>query len=183
MRFSIAAAALLALVSAPAAWAQGTVVELDGLKSEAPAGWKMGKADNKFRAYQFTIPKAGDDPEDAELVIFYFGAGSGGSAADNVKRWKGMFQAPAGEVGEGSAKVEKKKVGDVPVTYVDVRGTYLSKFPPFAPNAKTTRKEDYRLIGVVFESKDGPYFFRLVGPQRTVEQNKAAFDRWLGAFK
>ena len=180
-RIAVAAAAWLALTGL--AWAQGTVVELDGLKSEAPAGWKMGKADNKFRAYQFSIPKADGDKEDAELVIFYFGPGSGGGVEDNVKRWKGMFQGAGGKDVDDAAKVEKLKVGDVPVTYLDVKGTYLSKFPPFAPNAKVTRKDNYRLLGVVFESKDGPYFFRLVGPERTVGENKAAFERWVKNFK
>ena len=79
--------------------------------------------------------------------------------------------------------METLKVGDVPVTYLDVRGTFLSKFPPFAPNAKVTRKADYRRLGVVFESADGPYFITVTGPARTVEQHKADFDRWLKAFK
>jgi hypothetical protein len=159
-------------------------VELDNLKSEAPASWKAGKADNKFRAYQFKLPKAAGDKEDAELIIFYFGPGGGGSADDNVKRWKSMIAPPPGKSADDISKVEKFKVGDVPVTYVDVHGTYLSKFPPFAPNAKVTAKENFRLIGVVFDSpKGGPYFLRLTGPQKTVEAHKKEFDNWLKAFK
>jgi len=160
------------------------VVELDNLKSDAPASWKPGKADNKFRAYQFTLPKATGDKEDAELVVFHFGPGGGGGVEENVKRWKSMLAPPQGKTSDDVSKVEKFKVGDVPVTYVDVQGTYLFKFPPFAPNAKVTPKENFRLIGVVFDSeKGGPYFMRLTGPQKTVEEHKKEFDNWLKAFK
>src|SRR5438045_2465437 len=74
-----------------------TTVTLDGLKSDAPTGWKMQEPANKFRAYQFVLPKATGDKEDGELVIFYFGAGGGGSPGDNLKRWKGMFEPPQGK--------------------------------------------------------------------------------------
>ena len=56
------------------------------------------------------------------------------------------------------AKVEKMKVGDVPVTYLNIYGTYSFRFPPFDPNAKTTLRPNYRMIGVVLETKKGPYF-------------------------
>src|SRR5688500_318081 len=72
-------------------------VTLDGFKSEAPSSWKAQEPSNKFRAYQFSVAKASGDKEDAELVIFYFGAGSGGGVEDNLKRWKGMFQPAEGK--------------------------------------------------------------------------------------
>jgi hypothetical protein len=162
---------------------QGTLVTLDGLKSRTPANWQPEKTSNKFRAYQFRVPRAEGDKADAQLVIFYFGQGSGGSAADNVKRWKGMFEPPTGKTIDDVSKVEKMKVGGATATYVDVQGTYLERFPPFDPNAKITRKPDYRRLGVILESERGPYFITLTGPARTVEQNRKGFDDWLKAFK
>ena len=35
--------------------------------------------------------------------------------------------------------------------YVEISGTFLSKFPPAAPNPKVTPKENFRFIGVVFD--------------------------------
>ena len=67
--------------------------------------------------------------------------------------------------------------------YFDVQGTYLSKFPPFAPNAKTITKPDHRMLGIIFESNNGPYFIRVVGPSATVEHHKKGFDEWLKSFK
>jgi hypothetical protein len=71
----------------------------------------------------------------------------------------------------------------VAITYLDITGTYLSKFPPFDPNAKVTRLPDYRSLSVYFGSANGPYFIRMTGPARTVTANKKGFDEWIKAFK
>ena len=175
-------AVVLALAAGARAADQGTTVELDGLKSAAPAAWKKeepSEQQRQFRRYQFRIPKEAGDEEDAQLIVFYFGTGGGGDANSNLKRWKDMFKAPAGE----KAKVETFKVGTVDVTEADIQGTYLSRFPPFDPNAKVTEKPDYRMVGVIFASPKGPYYMRLVGPAKTVEKHKKEFDDWLKNFK
>src|ERR1041384_2177078 len=77
--------------------AKGTVVELGDLRSAAPAEWKEEQTTSSMRAYQFRLPHVQGEDEDAELVIFYFGPGGGGSAADNIKRWKGFFTPPEGK--------------------------------------------------------------------------------------
>jgi hypothetical protein len=161
---------------------EGEVVELDGLKSKAPAGWESHAPSNRMRAYEFTF-KGKDDKVGAEMVIFYFGPGGGGSAEENVKRWKGMMAPPEGKKIDDVAKVEKSKVGEVPVTYLDVEGTYLFKEKPFDPNAKVEQKKDYRMLGIVFESPKGPYFIRVTGPAKTVAEQKKAIDEWLKNFK
>jgi hypothetical protein len=71
----------------------------------------------------------------------------------------------------------------VPVTYLDIHGTYSFRSPPFAPNAKTMLRPNYRMLAVVFESKKGPYFIRMVGPADTVEHYKKGFDEWIKRFK
>jgi hypothetical protein len=158
-------------------------VTLDGLKSKVPASWKSEKPSNKFRAYQFLVPKAEGDKKDAELVIFYFGEGGGGNVQDNIKRWKGQFQPPEGKKIDDVSKVTTMKVGNVEVTYLDVHGTYLYKFPPFDPNAKVTRLPEYRRLGVYWASEKGPYFITLTGPAKTVAQHQKGFDDWLKNFK
>jgi hypothetical protein len=155
---------------------KGTVVTLGEMKSKTPGDWKSQTPANKFRAYQFAVGEA-------ELVIFYFGEGSGGSSADNVKRWKGQFVAPEGKTIDEVAKVENLKVGKAELTYLDIHGTFLYKNPPFDPNAKTERKANYRRLGVVFACDGGPYFITLTGPAKTVEQSKKSFDDWLKNFK
>ncbi|HWY87653.1 MAG TPA: hypothetical protein VNX28_13050 [Gemmataceae bacterium] len=170
------AGGLLLLVNHAAGGDKGTVVTLGALKSTAPADWKSQAAANKFRAYQFAVG-------DAELVIFYFGEGGGGNPADNIARWKSQFLPPEGKTIEEVSKLDKLKVGSADLTYLDIQGTYLSKNPPFDPNAKTERKANYRRFGIFFACEGGPYFITLTGPARTLEQNKKSFDDWLKNFK
>jgi hypothetical protein len=165
---------------------KGTVVEIDGLRSQAPAGWKEQEISEISRQggrlMHFRLPKADDDKMDADLFVFYF-QGSGGSNDDNIKRYKSMFIPPEGKKIDDVTQVETLKVGEVPVTYVDIQGTYKFKRRPFDPNEKPELRPDSRMIAVIFESKKGPYYFRLVGPGKTVGQHKKEFDDWLKAFK
>jgi len=141
--------ALAALGFSAAAGPQktGEEVVLDGLKSKVPAAWKTEKPGNKFRAFQFRVPKAEGDKEDAELVIFFFGPNQGGTAEQNVKRWKGFFIPPKGKDIDEATQVNKMKVSDVPVTYVDIQGTYKFKKRPFDENEKPELKPNFRQLG------------------------------------
>ncbi|HEX5271000.1 MAG TPA: hypothetical protein VFW33_10950, partial [Gemmataceae bacterium] len=181
--WTVALLALGALAWAPgrAEEKKGTTVEIAGFKSKVPGDWKpvelTEQQKNFGRIYQFDVPKAKDDKHDAEMYVFYF-KGSGGDAKANIDRWKSQFTAP--EKGKVESKVEEIKVGDTPVTYADIRGTYKFKKNAFNPNEKEELRPAYRLIGVIFESKkEGSYFIRFVGPAKTVEANKKAFDEWL----
>jgi hypothetical protein len=178
---ALAAAAMLTGLAA-AQDNKGTVVEFGGMKSTTPADWKEEQPTSTMRAYQFKLPRAEGDPEDAELALFFFRNFSG-SVDDNLKRQTAKFEPSAGK-DKVEEKVDKQfKVGPLDAIYQDVRGVYLSKFPPFAPNAKITRKENYRQLYVVFENKDGQYYMTLLGPEKTVEKHKKGFDEWLKNFK
>jgi hypothetical protein len=162
---------------------RGTPVTLDGLQSRAPEGWAEEKPESRFRVKQFRLAAVEDDKDNAEVVIFFFGEGSGGSAKENIKRWKAMFVPPEGKKIDDVAKEERLKINGVPATYFDVHGTYLAKDRPFDPNSPTIRRENYRMIKVVFESKKGPYFFSLIGPAATVAHYKKGFDQFVKGFK
>src|SRR5436305_235995 len=83
---------------------KGTVVTLDGLKSQTPADWVEEPTTSQMRVKQFRLPAVANDKDNAELTIFFFGAGSGGSADENVKRWKSMFVPPEGKKIDDVAK-------------------------------------------------------------------------------
>jgi hypothetical protein len=172
---SIASLALVSLLAAAAP----APVELGGLKSKPPASWKEVPVSSPMRLKQFALPgKKGE----AELVIFFFGQGQGGSAQANLDRWKGQFQPPAGKKLEEVSKVTTTKIGAANATTLDISGTYLFKASPMAPGEPEPRP-DHRMLAVVLETPKGNYYLKLVGPAATVEQNKRAFDAWLKAFK
>jgi hypothetical protein len=164
----------------PAGDGKGTLVDFDGKKSRAPAEWKEEKVAGSLRFMQFRLPKVKDDKADAEVVIF---KGIGGSAKDNIARWKGMFIAPEGKTLDEVAKISEMKVGGAGVHYLDVAGTYKYKERPFDPNSKEERREGSRMIGVVFDGEMNVYHIRMVGYGATIEHYKKGFDDWLQGFK
>lgn len=158
---------------------KGTAVDLGGMQSRTPASWKEEEPSNQMRYAQFRLPKVGDDKRDAEVVIFNLG----GSARDNVARWKDQFLPPPGKNSDDVAKVTEMKVGDAKVTYLDIHGTYLFKAQPFNPAAKAEKLSDYRMLGVIFQTPQKQYQIRCVGPAATVGHYKPGFDEWLKSFK
>jgi hypothetical protein len=188
MRLFIAAVGVVALAAAarvsPAQEKKGVVVELAGMKAATPTDWKEEAIKpGSMRMHTFKLPKAEGDPEDAELALFTFPGGAG-TVEQNLKRQEAKFEPPAGKKIEDVTRVEKAKVGNLDATYQDIHGTLLRKFPPFDPNAKVTKVPDYRQLYVLFETKDGrQYYMTLLGPAKTVEKHKKAFDEWVKSFK
>ena len=151
-------------------------VEIDGKKGKLPAGWKEEAPTNQMRLAQFKIPKVGDDPEDAELIIF---KGLGGSAAANIDRWKKTF----GAEDQAKAKVTDFEAAGGKGQLLDIAGAYQFKARPFDPNAKTEEKKGYAMVALHWEGPNNVYHFRLTGPAKTVEKNRQAFIDWLKSFK
>lgn len=175
--WSVLAAMGLAAVCA-AADDKGTVVNFDGIQSTTPAEWKEEKPSSQMRFKQFRLTKVKDDKDDAELVIF---KGIGGSAKDNIKRWKDQFVAPEGKNLDDLAKVTEMKVSGASVTLLDVQGTFLFKARP--QDTKTENRPDYRMLAAHFQGKSDVYHIKLVGPAKTIEHYKKGFEDWLKAFK
>ena len=180
MLFATALAAVLACGLSAAD--KGVTVEWGGMRSTTPAGWKEEPPSNKMRVAQFKLAQEKGDPADAELALFV--SPGGGTIKQNLDRQEKMFELAKGK----KPVVSKIKVGKEEATYQDITGTYLKKFPPFAPNARITRVENYRLIYVLFEGKDSRgndavFSLRLIGPAKTIAKHKKEFDGWLKSFK
>lgn len=179
----LAVFAVFGLIGGALGQDKGVNVKLEKLQSRTPADWKPEKSAFPSRLHQFRLPRAEGDKEDAEVTISHFGPGEGGGVAENLKRWKDQFVPPSGKTTEDVAKVDKIKIADMEATVLDISGTYKSRNPPFAPNAKEELKPDWRLTAIYVPCKEGPYFLRLIGPAKTVEKHKKGFDEWVKAFK
>jgi hypothetical protein len=152
-----------------------------GVTWTAPASWKEAPA-RPMRAATYAIPAATGDSEDAELAVFFFGQGQGGSPQDNVKRWIGQFSQPDGKSSEAVAKSTEKKVGaGLKATFVEVAGTYTGMGGPMATTK--SEKPGYKLLGAIVEAPEGAVFFKLTGPTKTVEASRKAFEKMLKDLK
>ena len=172
MKFLSALAATACLTAA----ALAGDVEIAGMKSKVPDTWKQEEPTSTMRLTQFKLPKAEGDPEDAQLIIFYFKGGSG-SAEDNLKRQLAKF------AGKPEVKLDKIKVGTREAPYQDVTVTYMAKDRPFDPAAKVTEKKDYRQLYVPLVTDQGDFYPTLIGPAKTVEKHKKSFEEFLKNFK
>src|SRR5262245_13882966 len=61
-----------------------------GVHWTAPAGWKTD-APQPMRAATYTVAAVPGDKANADCVVYFFGAGQGGTVDANIERWKGQF--------------------------------------------------------------------------------------------
>ena len=161
---------LLAGVSSPAASLTFTV----------PDGWVSQKPSSSMRVAEFTLPKVTGDEEDASLVLYFFG-GQGGSAEANIDRWIGQMQQPDGKPSKDAAKRTAMTVNQLPISLVDVTGTYVAEMSP--GSADRLNKPGFRLEAAVIETPGGPYFVKLTGPAKTVARWDGSFTAFLKSLR
>ena len=145
-----------------------------------PQGWQKQPAASSMRVAEFSLPRAEGDPEDAQLVLYYFG-GSGGSVDANLQRWVGQMQQPDGKASSAVAKKDTRNVNGLSVTLIDVSGTYVAETAPGA--TERHNKAHFRLRAGVVETSNGPYFIKLTGPARTIAKWERAFEQFVGSLK
>jgi hypothetical protein len=146
-----------------------------GLHWTAPAGWKAGPPQT-MRAATYAVDAAPGDTTRSECVVYFFGAGQGGSVEANIERWKGQFTT-AGKL--AAAVVSKHTAHGIPMTTIDVAGEYSGLGGPLAPSKPVP---GYRLLGAIVEGPGGNIFIKFTGPSKTIAANKAKFDSLLASF-
>ena len=130
---------------------------------EVPSTWTAVTPSSKMRKAQFKAGKV-------EIVVFFFGTGSGGSAEANVNRWIGQFKEPKEKL---SSKIEKKKIKTATITTVSAKGTYMSG----SPFGQKTPMPNYAMRGTIIECKGGPIFIKMTGPSVDVSKSTPDFDK------
>jgi hypothetical protein len=150
------------------------------LKFIPPAGWIVETPSSSMRKAQYRLPRAKGDPEDGELVVFFF-QGGGGSVQMNIDRWISQFTKPDGSPATDAARTTRKEVHGIPLTIVDVGGTYMAASGPMLAEVKT--KPDFRMLAAVAETAAGPWFFKLTGPAATVVRWESSFYQFLDSIQ
>jgi len=147
-----------------------------GLKWTAPAGWtSQGPA--PFRVVTYSVPAAAGSVK-AECIVYFFGPGQGGSVEANLARWKGQFSRN-GKPAE--AKVAKRAVHGVPVTTIDLGGTYTATGGQVKEGQGP--QSGYRMLAAVAEGPGGNIFIRFIGPERTVTAGQAKYEQLLATLQ
>lgn len=140
-----------------------------------PADWVSTPPSNEMRRAQYRVPGAAGE---AELVVFYFGPGQGGDAQSNAERWASQFLDDKGQ--PVIAKTRAMDAHGIAVTVVEARGNYQSGS---MTGGAVQAKPGYALLGAIAAGGDANWFFKLTGPEATVEAQRAAFDALLQSLR
>ena len=152
-------------------------VEFLGLKAPLPEAWIEEQPSSSMRLAQFLIPGE-DNRGDAELVLYYFGQGQGGSAEANIARWQSQFTTVGGGVVNPSVKT--MTVSGMPVTMVELRGDY-ARGVGMGPAA--TPEPDQILLATIVETPRGNVYIQLYGPAQAVAAQREAYVHFIRNIK
>jgi gluconolactonase len=146
------------------------LVAIGPVKYPVPKTWIRQQPANSMRLAQFGVPTVEGEKGRIEMVVSSFVGGGGGVQA-NLDRWKGQFDSI-----EGEPKIEKIEVEDATITTFDATGVFIHKDFPMQPKGEL--KPGWRMLAAIVELPDrDPYFFKLVGPQRSVGAQAESFER------
>src|SRR5262245_33108167 len=130
----------------PSLLACTTLFAAASLKFDVPQGWVTKAPTSSMRVAEFTLPKVAGDPEDAALTVFYFG-GQGGSVQANLDRWISQMTQPDGKPSKDLAQTTKISSRNLPITLVDLTGTYVAEVSP--GSTERFNKPGFRLRAAV----------------------------------
>lgn len=179
--FPLCALALGACQKAPAEPEGRPAASVDAAPAVKPLAWDAPGAWTKLpdpkpgpEKASYRIPSVGNDKEEADIHVLFYGTGSKGDPAAIVKEWNQQFDPGAvvkrEEIAHASLKIE----------LIDILGTYKIALTPPARGKKQPPvqmvKSNWRLHGAVVRTPDkGNWFFKMVGPDETVQAARSAF--------
>jgi hypothetical protein len=172
-----AAAVAVAVAVVLGADAPPQSIDAGGLTFQAPAAWKSSPPSSTMRRAELKVPPAEGDKDPAELVVFAFPGGAGTVEA-NVERWRSQFK----DAGGNPPRVESRSVKgkNVDVTRVETAGHYFPSQFPGRP--KEPDRPNYRLLGAIVQTPATGYFFKMVGPEKTMLAARDAFDQMIASM-
>ena len=145
-----------------------------------PDEWISEMPSSSMRKAQYKLPGKGNSGA-AELAVFHF-PGTGGSVDANLERWYGQFTQPDGSPTRDH--VEKKIIdaNDLKVIVVYTTGIYLQSNSPMM-GGPVEEKPDFAMLAAIAESSQGPWFFKAVGPQQTIDSWREEFGNFVKTFR
>jgi hypothetical protein len=146
-----------------------------------PKQWTAQRPSTSMRKAQFLLP--GETREaDAILGVFHF-PHTGGSVTANLERWYTQFKQPDGVPSASRAQTRKLKAGGFDVTVAYLRGTYLKPKSPMEMGGETAEVLHEAMLAAVVETPAGPWFFKAVGTQETIDLHRATFEDFMRSVR
>ena len=87
----------------------------------------------------------------------------------NAQRWASQFSQPDGSPAVDAMKTSNEEVNGVPILRIETTGTYVNRM------VSADTFPDYMLLAAIAEGPDANWFFKLTGPEATVEDQRDDF--------
>lgn len=146
-----------------------------------PVDWKSEKPSSQMRKAQYRIPGS-EGSADGEMAVFVF-PGTGGSAQANIDRWISQIKQPDGSDSKEKSEIKNLAINNLPVTIMYVTGTYLKSSSQMMMGGPKEELPEYAMLAAIVETSKDPWFFKMVGPQKTVDHWRPEFDKFVSSFK
>lgn len=174
MTFSRAGISALAisLCLSSSAIAQSPTVTLLDYRTTVPAGWTSRAPSSSSRLAEYTANGG------VEVVVYFFGKGSGGNVQANLTRWKGQFSTA-----DGSALPEtitRDSTGVFPITFAEYHGTYRRGI---GAGSADSVKTGQALLAAIAETPRGTMFVQMFGPSSAVVGQRETFMKFVRGLK
>jgi hypothetical protein len=128
---------------------------------DPPPKWAPIQNTSAIRKATYLVPKIESDPGDTLCTV----TKAGGTVDANVDRWRGMFRDP-------TFKRSAMTVSGIQVTVVELRGEQPDTMALGAEGGVKGRQE---MLAAIIETAPELTFFKMLGPERTVEAAKTEF--------
>jgi hypothetical protein len=124
-----------------------------------------------MRIAEVQVPDASGDAAKACLIVF---SSAGGDVQANIDRWAGQVHDIHGQ--PAKPQVEKKTIEGVPVTIVELEGSYANM-------GEAVPRENWMLRGAIVEGPGGLLFIKMTGPAGQMNAAASGFDTMIGGLK
>lgn|GEM_PF-1012774 len=148
-------------------------LEAAGLVLDLPENWAEEPPRSAMRLAQYRLPgKAGP----AELAVFAFGPGQGGTPQENIERWTNQFTHSHEAGRQAESNVRSIEAGELKVWIVQTCGVYHPT--PMGPSQPEREPQAGQgLFSLIIEGGPaGTVFVKVIGPQATVEAHTPALE-------
>ncbi len=144
-------------------------IEFGVFRSTRPATWFWVAPSSSFVLCNYVVPGV----EGSELAMFSitrFDEGQGGDLQLNLQRWKSKFNTFKGA--PVKPRIETILVKETESTVVELRGEYMGA-------GAAWHKPDQTLLVVLFTHDSDTYYFKLLGPTKTIEVHRESLFAFL----
>jgi hypothetical protein len=156
----------------------GNPISLLEYVATAPSTWQSRQPASSMRLAEFNTPAQGETAG-AEVVVYFFGAGQGGSVEANIERWTNQFTDDAGN--HPKPTVTNETGTAFATTFVELRGNYNRSIG--MADTATAARPDQVLMAAVVETPRGNLHIQMHGPTASVVAEAPAFRGFVRSIR